>query len=1404
MTVIGANTLLAAQGGKTTGMLMAPGGPSSVVTNDFAGSQGVNYQGAVWGSVIPLSAGYRKVAGAVIWAGPLVKTDVQTATLTFGLQNEDKTDYTSWRVKRTFAVSLGARLNPAAPPPKVRRVWADGALVWADGEGIPLTYLNINEDYLPTGQFVNGIWVPLDPNNPTSGPDYFHKQSAIKSNLTFRFYDGNEEQMPDEAIVADLGELATAFRGQMYMVIEGLVVGKGFSQKYTINGPMNGDPNIDEQNTIPPAYPAMTVELTDGTESSAVDHAFTMLEDATPLVIQDHVLLANWDTRELAIIDPQSSGGFLNLFDMDSTTQTACIPIGAGDAIGPSRGFAVWDKLNDIFYTEREGNHCICSVSKGGSLISTALIIGVNLFPFNADNTTITDDKPAIAFPRPNYGDVGYVLQGGSLQPIVLAGREWIAAFCPTPSGSLPGSLRPRQFYEMSSTLQTLQAFPLHILALHKKHLSYQDAAFVVANRDVVQIVYVTYDDADSSSNIIGRTTIHTASLGSGTFLAAVLDKDGNVVVNEYKVGSDTILTKIGIEFADTADLDAVPGWRGLFPQVTGIRFQINPADTGGTWEANNLRESDVRGGTVSPFFGGIVSLTDGTILNPAGGFGGFDSSTSVWDSQNNARFYHGDINTNDPPQPFQGHGVRWAQVFTGVNGNVDTVGDVVRELAHAAGYGDSDLDIDSGMTDPVPGVLILQPYDLTTLFNDIGAIYEFTYFNSGGRLKFARASNSPTKATGGWNITGTTVSDVTVTVQDGDTATIGSFTYRFKLVPSAPFDVKICTDTGAGTTQVALDAAEKTASNFLAAIMGDLSLAAVDSQTDGFYPGTVKNTLVNAKAAVPSANNFGFASISLTALVGGVVGNSITTTATGTHMSFDHGTLTNGAEPPEADVVITLDQLAPVQSSQITETDALVTTIAPFGQGQQAAAIGYYALEQDYVPSQQTFIPDNQNGAISDTGNTTVQYNLPFVMSTSEAYARVARTAIRVSDNVVIQEFRLPQAFLLTEPSDVISIQIPPFNYTVRVDEATFNGDYSTSFSAMNYTYRSDVEINDSDSTSRLPQTIPSASDCQPVVIDAPLLNPAYGTVAGNVDLWDGVRAYVSGFEQATLSAGKVQEPLALAQLFTVERDVKWGTVVGNMPTAAEPFYRTVEDTITINCKTIDPTSDLLTASYQDFVAGKNCVAIGRPGSWEYVFFRDVEVVNAKIVKLTGLVRAQRGTDAAVGSHDDRDIVLLLASVSPTFQDQMLLPQALDTSEVGTIYQFHAVGQPSSKATVDVNIDISGFVLYPFSPCHLKAELVAGNDLDLSWVRRDRLGTEFVTNDQRLSETTERYDVEIMSGLSIVRTLADLTSPAYTYTSAQQTTDGFAPPLASLEFRVYQKGELGRGFPRTETVNVE
>ena len=100
-----------------------------------------------------------------------------------------------------------------------------------------------------------------------------------------------------------------------------------------------------------------------------------------------------------------------------------------------------------------------------------------------------------------------------------------------------------------------------------------------------------------------------------------------------------------------------------------------------------------------------------------------------------------------------------------------------------------------------------------------------------------------------------------------------------------------------------------------------------------------------------------------------------------------------------------------------------------------------------------------------------------------------------------------------------------------------------------------------------------------------------------------------------------------------------------------------------------------------------------------------------------------------------------------------------------------------------------------PFSPTQLKRTALGGNDQLLTWTRRtrDAAGDSWVLLEVPLGEISEAYDLEVLNSAVVVRAVAGLTAPSFTYTAAMQTTD-FGGPVSIVRFRVYQLGELGRG----------
>lgn len=108
-----------------------------------------------------------------------------------------------------------------------------------------------------------------------------------------------------------------------------------------------------------------------------------------------------------------------------------------------------------------------------------------------------------------------------------------------------------------------------------------------------------------------------------------------------------------------------------------------------------------------------------------------------------------------------------------------------------------------------------------------------------------------------------------------------------------------------------------------------------------------------------------------------------------------------------------------------------------------------------------------------------------------------------------------------------------------------------------------------------------------------------------------------------------------------------------------------------------------------------------------------------------------------------------------------------------------------------------------PLSPVHLAAERNGSNDdVLIQWVRRSRYQTPTIGGGPTpLGEAIERYELDIYSGLTIVRTVQVDDATEYNYTTAEQTADGNTPG-APVRVDVYQISDVyGRGHVAEGTV---
>jgi GTA TIM-barrel-like domain/Putative phage tail protein len=215
----------------------------------------------------------------------------------------------------------------------------------------------------------------------------------------------------------------------------------------------------------------------------------------------------------------------------------------------------------------------------------------------------------------------------------------------------------------------------------------------------------------------------------------------------------------------------------------------------------------------------------------------------------------------------------------------------------------------------------------------------------------------------------------------------------------------------------------------------------------------------------------------------------------------------------------------------------------------------------------------------------------------------------------------------------------------------------------------------------------------------------------------------------------------------------------------------------------------------------GANLAALETaPGIWEVVQFAGAELVDVNTYELTQLLRGQGGTEAAMSA-------VLSAGARFVLLDRAVQQIGLTSAERGLDLQWrygpsrygidHETYQTQTRS-------FDGVGLRPLSPVHVKAHRGASGDIALSWIRRTRLdGDSWVGLDVPLGEEVEAYEIDILDGGAMKRTLA-ASIPGAIYTSADQVVDFGSTDFSVLNLRVTQLSQaFGRGSPREALLHV-
>lgn len=211
----------------------------------------------------------------------------------------------------------------------------------------------------------------------------------------------------------------------------------------------------------------------------------------------------------------------------------------------------------------------------------------------------------------------------------------------------------------------------------------------------------------------------------------------------------------------------------------------------------------------------------------------------------------------------------------------------------------------------------------------------------------------------------------------------------------------------------------------------------------------------------------------------------------------------------------------------------------------------------------------------------------------------------------------------------------------------------------------------------------------------------------------------------------------------------------------------------------------------------GANAAVVGNPDNarWEIIQFQDAVLNGDGTYTISRLLRGRKGTEWATGTHQVNDIFILLSGSTLTRYNP-----GTDQIGVSALYKTPAIGSNLISASEE-SFTNQAVALKPYAPVHLSGKRDGSSNLSISWIRRSRIGGEWRDNvGVVVGEDSQSYEVDIMNGAVVVRTLTS-TTPTLTYTAADQVTD-FGSAQASIDVNIYQlSATVGRGYPGAATL---
>ena len=414
------------------------------------------------------------------------------------------------------------------------------------------------------------------------------------------------------------------------------------------------------------------------------------------------------------------------------------------------------------------------------------------------------------------------------------------------------------------------------------------------------------------------------------------------------------------------------------------------------------------------------------------------------------------------------------------------------------------------------------------------------------------------------------------------------------------------------------------------------------------------------------------------------------------------------------------------------------------------------------------------------------VTINLPIVMGATRAKQIADITLYGTWKERTSFTLTLPPKYVRIEPTDIITATVNNVPHEMRVLKTDMEANGVMKISAVAEDISSyDFYTPPGETSSNLqppvlvPETLVQFVDAPPLPTDTV---PNQGLlrigVAADGQNWNGAAIYRS--DDGGEAGGNTFQVLA-----GMDGAATFGAIITNL--AAGPFEtwdRVNEVEVILTSGSLASVSELAVLN------GANAALIGN----ELIQFENAQLIGENTYKLTKLLRGRQGTEWAIGTHAAGERFIALTPA--------LYTTAIANNLIGRQLFYKAVSVGNSLGNTDeLAFTYTGRNLKPFAPVHVKGARDGSGDLTISWIRRSRVDAEWRDGvGIPLGEESEAYEVDILDGSTVVRTI-EVTSSTASYSAADQTTD-FGSPQSSVDVKIYQlSAVIGRGYAASATV---